>query len=214
MSPWADTVAGRQLLCGLWLSDNNAKPSKVLPEIAFAKQSGAKAVYLHCDGEDQWQNVYDAAELVKQAGLVPVMGNHVTNGVRGEWRGVEGGLAGCTINVRTWGKNRDAMRDGIVEALARRQHVVFLFGWYDGGPGEAKSLDDRWPELAQYLRGFITRVTTPTLLPGDKPTVPPVPQTPTTPPKVPSRTWPKPKPLPPPQPKKKSWWDKLKDIFK
>ena len=77
MSDWAETIAGRRLLHGLWLSDQGADPATAAKEIAFAKSKGAYALYIHADGPANRSACIDVALQAIMACLLPIYGINV-----------------------------------------------------------------------------------------------------------------------------------------
>lgn len=194
MSPWAASIAGRKLLCGLWLSDNNAEPATVSAEVALAKAGQAHAVYLHWDDPNH-RNVFAAAGKVAESDLWPIPAvNCVDNPAALRLQIAElasWALVGATINVRTDGRDRTAMAECLTLTLAMlraqgKPTCIFFFGWFDGGP-----LEQRWPELADFLKAWMASTRTPAHLPGYvEPAIEPDPlvETPTPTPR-PGPTW-------------------------
>lgn len=202
-SAWAETIEGRDLLHGLWLSDNNNPPETVDAEIEFVKAQGAKAVYLHCDDVRQELNLQLAADRVFAAGLVPILAAHASDNIhavnaqreRFYVEGRTGQLNGLTFNSRAgwdgiggYTKDLERFRDtfvAIVETLCKsgRIDVMYLYGWGDlGGPLYY------WPAFREYVEKLAARIPTPTEKPGpplppQAPVTPVAPPEPTPPPK-------------------------------
>jgi hypothetical protein len=160
MSAFASTIAGRTLLVGLWLSDNNARPETVDAEIAFAKARGASSVYLHCDDPRHWDAVHAAAERVTEAGLVPIWGTNIVEGVTNIVDKATP-LWGLTLNIRTVNKSPALLMAGIVDALEQVRTrpdcaMVMIFGWEHC----------EWSALKDWLVQVIHAVPQPVQYPG------------------------------------------------
>jgi len=132
----------------------------VAPEIAFAKSRNASAVYLHCDDVRQWPAMHDAAARVTAAGLTPIWGTQVSEG---RTTIVDGAtpLWGLTCNIRTQGKDPEAMKAAVLQAIEAARTVprcagILIFGWHQC----------EWPGLKDYLVQVIHATPTPAHFPG------------------------------------------------
>ncbi len=150
----------------MWLSDNNADPSTVDAEIAFAKLRGAWSVWLHQDDPSalQTQNTREAADRVNLNRLKPIHAIHLVNGNRGIW--YQDCLPAFSLNVQTLG-GRDwnqVRRDAVYAVEMFRQGqcgIIDVIRWF--------ACEDQ--ELKDWLTAFMAKVPTPILLPGQSPPI-------------------------------------------
>lgn len=198
----AKTILGLPFLHGLWLSDRDNPPQTVDGEIAFTKQKGAYAVYLHRDADTSQQtaNVANASLRVQGAGLHSIIASHIYD------QPIPTGnvYAGLTMNVRTVGRDLSVLARNwswfVAQLKSGHCEVAYLTNVFERDA--LNDLSEQWPELARQVDELIARVPKPLHFPGY--VEPPVIQPP-------------PIVQPPPQPPSKGQWARfllaLKRIF-